>query len=349
MKKILIALMILSLTACCFTGCSDDRKSSSKENKTTTSATTTSQSSITSEPTITTDLPDTPEFIDPKNSKTIDLDKVNELFPEFDEKTGFISSSSDKLESIFQNPGNLDIKELDNKTISSGTLDDTDSSALFKVHLTNTRLPELISDAYIYNYNIPDDENIYLITLGLSPITEKEIEPYCFTDTEITYYTLIKSSNNNTYVVMPIIGGNDEIGYWLIKPMLEAMKIDVSSMKNLNLKNTQTPNSPAADDDLFLRTTNVSYDSDSTHVEYELTNNIGISIYLDDVVVTLNNKDITDETIIFLESEKEKTTSGSFNVPEKIVVGDKLIISGTVIDNDSYEEIGSIEFPLVFE
>lgn len=358
MKKLLIALIVLSLSACCITGCSNDGGSSSSEITTPLSSTTTppplqSQPDVTLAPADSTSAPDSTSETggssgtDPSND-TLNLDNLDRMFPDFDEETGFVSKSSEEIESVFSTSSKLRVKDLDGETVDSGELDGSNDTSVYKVNLTNTKLPQLVNGAYLYSHSLPDDDNSYFITIGLDTTGEELIEPYSFINTPVTYYSMLEESEENSYVAVPVIVGNDDIGYWMMKPMMELMGVDVSNMATINLKEPQSPVTPAEGNDLVLITTNIMYDSGETLVKYELTNNLGKSVFVDNVVVMLNGSDITENTIMFLEADNGETASGSFTVPGTIAIGDQLTISGTVVDSDSYDEIGSIVFPLVF-
>ena len=144
-----------------------------------------------------------------------------------------------------------------------------------------------------------------------------------------------------------------------MKPALETMGVEYPDMATLNISTPKTPTNPTPTTptppsgtigEITIVTTNVSqFEYGYTTVDFNLTNGINASIYLDDVIVTFNGKDISDDSIIFIEAKKGETVEDDFFVPVEIKSGDTLTISGTIINDDTFETLGTITLPMTFK
>ena len=114
-------------------------------------------------------------------------------------------------------------------------------------------------------------------------------------------------------------------------------------------QNTSDPAVPQGDDDVYLSVKVVAADEDSTDFDYIFVNNCPVPVELNDVKVTLNGADISDEVYIWLAADAGENVTDSFTIYSKINIGDEIVISGTLVNTDTYDTLGNVEFPLILQ
>ncbi|MGN0612965.1 MAG: hypothetical protein ACI4JB_03615 [Porcipelethomonas sp.] len=167
-------------------------------------------------------------WVDPEAGDTVEKNfaTVKKLFP-FITDDGRAKDTIAENEEAIEAAGIYTIKDVSPENIEANT----DAKTLFRIGLKNTSgILERNGDYYI---STTIDGNTYVIFFGNEEITTpEEASRYARKDSHVAYYGYAVQSNDG-YVFLPLIAGADKSGYYVVKPVFEYLKFDMSDMPDL--------------------------------------------------------------------------------------------------------------------
>lgn len=282
-------------------------------------------------------------------------------FADADEETGYIAGTAENIEKCFQALG-IPVEDL-----SQAGMDENDGEdVLFRFTMYNEEALQTIdsgeSDTYLtqLEYN---DEEFYVLFGSDEAVEYDEAEVYCEEGTTMDYWA-VGSIQDGLYMVVPLIAGNEDTGYYFVLSALETVGVDMPNTMTLaeqgisfktddgeeGNKAASTTAKLTGDEYIYFEITGVEGDEEYMVVDYDLTNYYPMDVYISDATISVNGEDITDSTVSFFEVEANDTIEDSFFITGyELKAGDEIVIKGMLTDNETLEDIGMIEFPLVLE
>lgn len=284
-------------------------------------------------------------------------------------ETGFISYDADEVSDLLEASG-ISVEELSQSMIDISDIQTT----VYQFAMYNEdSVQELQSsngvNEYVTALEYEDEE--FIVLFGEDTMVEYEdVLPYCEVGTTMEYWAFGVEMEGK-YILVPFAAGNEENGYYVVRPVLEMTGEDVSDMMTLeeqgisfaedankdankdaekNKKNA-TNSTAASENDFIIEITSVEDLSDMMTVQYKLSSNYSENVYFDDEKFVLNGVDITDSVTSYFEVDAYGKTEDQFYLNDNIKLhkGDELVISAMVASSDTYEEIDRITFDIVME
>ncbi len=284
--------------------------------------------------------------------------KETEAFGDFDEETGYLGATSDEITEGFE-ACDIIVEDLsqDNRIVYE------DEDVLYHFVMYNEDSVQEVADDDETNFLTQltyADEEFYVLFGSDTAVEYEEALVYCEEDTTVEYWA-IGSIQGDNYCLVPIAAGNDENGYYIVRTTLVTVGIDMSDTMSLleqgiDFKTESSEGSSTSkleltgEEYIYLEITGKEGDEESLTVYYEMTNYYPTDVYISDAEIELNGVDITDSTVAFFEVDANDTIEDCFFIDGyDLKVGDEIVISGMLIDGESLDEIGEIEFPMVLE
>lgn len=278
-----------------------------------------------------------------------------ELVTELNESTGYISADADTVDEL------LKLCTIDVDDLSYENIDNATGVTFYHFEMTHENpLLEVPSDdelAYVTEL-VYDDEAFYLM-FGAKEDAE-DIEILAQEGITIEYWA-IATEVEGSYILVPFFAGNEENGYYVVRTNCEMSDMDMSETMTLAEQNISfattsepepdqpEPNQPLpalTSDEFSFEITGEVIEEGLAAFYCKLENGYDKEIFLDDEIIILNGEDITDNTLFtFWVEGSSSVEEDPFSIVDyTLVSGDTLQISFTVVDNETYEPIGTVEY-----
>ena len=309
-----------------------------------------------------------------KNSDSAKLEEIfgteadGKAFVDFDEETGYLGATSKEIANGLEAYGII-IDDLSQDNMDY--YDDAEDQVLFHFAMYNEESVQEVESGDCNSFVtqlLLDNEEFYVLFGNDEAVEYEDAVVYCEEGTLVEYWAL-GSIQDGGYMVLPVVAGNEENGYYLVCSSLESIGVDMSDTMTLaeqgidfttdedvalddedDSANTVVNAELSGEESIYLEITGKEGDEESLTVYYEMTSSYPVDVYLSDEVVELNGVDITDSTISLFEVEANDSIEDCFFIEGyDLNAGDELVISGMLVDNDTFEEIGEIEFSMVLE
>lgn len=192
MKKALILTIALGIIGASFVGCNSASDSSSES--------TTETEAVT--------------MLDDGKSEIIDPE-FKTLFP-FITTNGTALNTEAENEAAIAHSGQFTVKTPTVEEIESSKSEDT----LFKFVMINTTSPKCVDGLYVQS--LTTDDMSYSVVFGDDETSALEdVTAYAKSGTTMTYYAFARKTDSGTYMLIPVIAGNDDgTGYYFVRPAL---------------------------------------------------------------------------------------------------------------------------------
>ncbi len=276
-----------------------------------------------------------------------DIMPMSDLFNKFNgynESTGYVAGSSSEIERVYGAMDTFTIHALSDGYLGGSFVNDTNKN-MYRIDMVNYSAPDLIEGMYLSSLTMPDDDNTYLVAFGDTTTGLEAATAYCFMYDVVTYYAVIEPFDEDIYMVMPLIGGNDELGYWAVLPTLTQMGFDTT-------KSTMLASISEAQDfsKMELAITDIEYDGTESVGKYNFTNGLDVPIFLSNYNVYINGTDVTDDFLISVIAAENSTLKDEyFFYKGAIYSGDELVIHCEVFEDNDYSSLGFIEFAITLK
>ncbi|MBQ2802295.1 MAG: hypothetical protein IJF07_00135 [Lachnospiraceae bacterium] len=289
-----------------------------------------------------------------ESSNTSD-EEMQKLFSEVNKTTGYICDSADNLTKMLESVG-ISVEELYEK------MNEESERTLYHFTMYNQETAGAMGsgDSITYLTCLVHDNMYYYVLLGSEDADAAEVENFTQKGTTLEYWAIATEEDGN-YMVVPIFAGNDENGYYVVRPTLISSGIDMSgtmSLVELGIDfttkmgaNTNNGEVNVSDEEkLYFEITGIEPSEGLQAIHYELTNPYAVDLYLTEETILLNGVDITDSTVAFFYVDANDTIEDYFYIYDyDLAEGDELVIQGMLTDFGTMDEMGSVEFKLVME
>ncbi len=280
------------------------------------------------------------------------------IFPDADVETGFVCYDRDDVEDAFRFV-DVDVLELSRENLEEN------EDALLYFAMYNQKSAEQVgssSDAPYLTQLVYNDEP-YFVLFGNGEADEEEVEIFTQEGTTLEYWAL-GMEEDGMYMLMPFIAGNEENGYYIVRPLFESTGMDVSDVESLvdqgiDFTTDEDSDLPKEDDEddvtanltgeekIYFEITDIEEYDTSVTVYYEMTNTYPVDVTIWDETILLNGEDITESTLGVYQVEANSTVEDYFHIFDDYTLkaGDELIIRGKFVENDNYADADEeIEF-----
>lgn len=210
----------------------------------------------------------------------------------------------------------------------------------------------------------------YVVYFGMDDrYTLDEVQKYCAKGMEVEYWAFA-SASDNVALVIPIIAGSEENGYYLVAPCMEEMGADVSALtvpekpvgNPLNTsgesdytteakkENNPNSNNPVVEgaEKIALDINSVENSDYITVLNCTYTNGLGTDVCLIGEELYINGIDYSDQFSAYAEVGNGEQFSGEMYVDDvQFKAGDKLEFIFEISDNNTYKSLGKIKFEMV--
>lgn len=277
-----------------------------------------------------------------------------ELFIEADESTGFLCSDAETVDRIIEYLGSQTV-ELSQDNMESA------EDVLFYFSMYNQKTAGLVNtgDSNSYISQMIYNEEDYIVLFGNDEVDEEEVEVFCQEGTTIEYWA-VGVVEDGYYMLVPVIAGNEENGYYIVRPAFIATGADMSDTMSLVEQGVDftTDSDADVDDDsnntiaqltgdekVSIEITGVEDMDEFININCEVTNSYPVDIYLAIDKVYLNGEDVTESVVAYIWAGANDSRENTFYLEDrKLQAGDELIIQAMLEDNETLDEIGEIEF-----
>ena len=357
MMAVIAAMMIM-------TGCGATSKTSenmeTREEETTQTVCATQQE-VNTEENQTTEESTTTAKVDMKNVGMLfgkhdkkEEENIASLIKEADEKTGFISYDAEDVEAMLQEYG-IDVYELEKDILEENMKDEVLYHYTVQNEMDAEEL-EIGKDESAYVSIFEYDDEYFFEILGINTSSEyEEAATFCEEGTTIEYWA-IGVEEDELNMLLPLFAGNEENGYYFVRTAWAALGEDVSDMMTLeeqgisfeaDEEETGERVREAREEKMFLEITEVEINDGESIVYFELTNPYDFDVYFNDLEVSVNGVDVTEDVSAYITVEAGETVEDSLYINDCILaIGDEIIISAMVEDDDTFEQYGEISFVL---
>lgn len=285
-------------------------------------------------------------------------DEIDEVFSNSDERTGYLGATSKEITKNLEACG-ITVDDLSRINM----LYYEDEDAIFHFVMYNEDSLQAVDTGYGKSFMtqlVYDEEEFYVLFGSDEAVEYEEALVYCEEGTMVEYWA-VGSVEDDTYLLVPIVAGNEENGYYIVRTALESTGVDMSGTMSLVEQGIDFRTDSSAgsnpikteltgEEYIYLEITGTEGDAESLVVNYEITNTYPVDVYISDAVIELNGVDITDSTVAFFEAEAGKTMEDCFFIDGyELKSGDEIVISGMLTDNETMDDIGTIELPIALK
>ena len=365
-KKILIAA--LTAAAILLSGCQKEkpeRGASSETTVQTTVETTAETESETTAPETEPDEPETEPEISGDDSFGMDFGDgdISKLYSTAKTGDGYLTHDRDMISAIFT------ASEAKVVALSSGAVVETeDSDGIENVYTFNMK--NVISggefeDIYIATTLVREDGVYYVVFGTLAESTVDEALPYCTAGKELEYWAIGVNIDGVT-ILMPLVAGTEESGYYMVIPVFELLGYDTSEMTipetalgndfdisaytddgEIQLSDTDDNFYEYSEGSVVYNITSIENDDELTILHCEMTNKCDFDMSLYDTKFVVQGVDYSEQFNSFFEIPAGKTIYDDAYLENfKLYAGDTLEITCMVYNEDADEEVGEIYFEM---
>lgn len=219
-KKVLIIAMAAVMSATGLAGCGSKTDEDSKAQSKAETSAAVSESTEQEENQI-------------ENKDVPETDVTTEISERLKNEFPFITADGKALPTYAENA-----KAIDNETthtiaeLSYENIDSAENKAanLYTFTMSSAQSPQEIEGIYVMNFKSADEEDYY-VELGDTATSQlADAEIYAPNDTEITYFAYGMVLDSGKHVLVPIIAGNDEMGYYFVRTNLKMLGYDVDGI-----------------------------------------------------------------------------------------------------------------------
>jgi len=279
---------------------------------------------------------------------------------------GFVSYDREKISEDIAASGMTE-KALDKETVLADHElygNNTDNIYTFAM-ISNDGVQEYPSDSSSVLMSVFVLDNVgYTISFGTGEkVTLEEALPYCSPGKYIEYWAFATVSGNGNVILMPFIAGTETSGYYLVQPVMEMMNADISEMylpqpvgddyyatepAETEATETATPDVPAGS--AVLNITSVENLSGISSLNITMMNKYDIPLYFSAESITINGVDYSDSFSAFFHVEANSSTDDFiFITCPPLGAGDVLEVTFSLQNAETFEDFGTITFPLTLE
>lgn len=276
---------------------------------------------------------------------------------------GYISWTEDKVDEALQSSGVNKVKPLNRDVVDQDIESGANNNVLYKFMMYNDSPAALVGDVYVTELSL--DGNGYYVVLGDNATSSQdEIEFYCQTGSTWIYWGYVTVNENGGYLVMPLVAGSEDDGYWAVRPVLSFIGADTSMIEPHSTGGNAQPEETTAQevggnsssgeyeitkDKVYIVMRVAEQHDDYDVVEFTIANGFSYGIWLNDMTVTLNGEDISDDFESYFAADASSVYTDRVSLYDnKIEAGDALVVTATLVNTDTYEDVGEISFPFEF-
>lgn len=232
--------------------------------------------------------------------------------------TGYVGAFGDEITNDIERTG-ITVMEPDQDMID---FSDEDDCVVFHFEMDNEE-DALTIEGMEQFYSVPLDYDgyDYYVSFGTAEYSDySEMQRYCQAGTTVEYWA-IGYELYGDYFLLPFIAGNEDNGYYVVRPILANFDIDVSDIMTL----------------------------EEQDVDYTIYNNLKFPIYMQDEVITINGVECKD-VICYIEAQAQDWDSDTFYLSGvKLKKGDVVEFSAMVVNDDTFEEVGTVDYVFTME
>lgn len=277
-----------------------------------------------------------------------------------DQENGYIGNDTGDVEDLMQY---VEIRavELSQENMDKG------EDVLYHFKMYNQAPAKLVetgsSSSYLTMLQYEDES--FIVMFGSDAVEEEEIEVFSQEGTTIDYwaYGVVEE---DVYILVPLIAGNDANGYYIVRPAFISMGADMSGMQSLveqgivftnpddyveddgddvDVEDDDSDDGVIEEETLAIEITDINNDGGIAEIFYVLESTYPMDIILDDVECFINGEDVTDDVVAFITVEGNGTVEDSIYMNNYVLhVGDEFFIRATVVDAETFERMDEIEF-----
>lgn len=119
----------------------------------------------------------------------------------------------------------------DTKSLTLENIELSDEKTLFKFKFTASETASEMNGRYMFSYTT--SEHKYYVICGKTDIsTNEEVSRYFSNGNKVVCYGFCVEEEGE-YVLLPLFAGSEENGYYVIRPVIEAMGYDLSDMDDM--------------------------------------------------------------------------------------------------------------------
>ena len=378
-KKILIAA--LTAAAILLSGCQKEESGRGARSETTaettveTTAETESETTVseTSAPETEPDEPETEPEISGDDSFGMDFGDgdISTLYSTAKTGDGYLTHDRDMISAIFT------ASEANVVALSNGAVVETEDSDgidnIYTFNMKNVISGGALEDIYIATTLVREDGIYYIVFGTLAESTVDEALPYCTAGKELEYWAIGVNIDGVT-ILMPLVAGTEESGYYMVIPVFEMLGYDTSEMtipetalgddfdisaytdieeiQPSETKQSDTDDnfygySEVSDGSVVYKIMSVENDDELTVLHCEMTNKCDFEMSLYDTKFVVNGVDCSEQFNSFFEIPAGKTIYDDAYLDNlKLYAGDTLEITCVVYNEDAGEEVGEIYFEM---
>lgn len=224
-KKVLIIALAAVMSAIGLAGCGSKTEEDSKaQSRAETSA---ASESVTQEdePAENTDVPEADITSDvPETDVTAEIpEELKTLFPFISDDGKALPTYVENVKAI-DNSGNAKVTELCYDNIEA----ELDMGKLYPITFSQPGSLQEIDGFYAMEFNT-ESENYYVQLADSADTDIEEAEIYTPGVEEVTYFTYAYIENGD-YILVPIIAGNDQSGYYFVRPVVRMLGCDTDAL-----------------------------------------------------------------------------------------------------------------------
>lgn len=286
-----------------------------------------------------------------------------------DYEKGYLGKDALALNESLEETG-LSVENLSMETLEANP---EAESVIYHFTMYNEEAPIIVEadENAFYATQLTYDDEIYYVVFGTEDTsTEEEIESYCKAGTELEYWAM-GTVEDGVAILVPLFAGTEDLGYYLVRPILAASGIDMSEVMTLEEQGIDFGESTGAveettedtdedaddeetrtasvmsDDDFGIEIGTIECSGDSATVNYTITNNLAYDACMIDETILLNGEDITRDCIAVIKANSGESLDDVFYIDfHEIKEGDIIEITGTLVDEADYEEKGTVSFTI---
>lgn len=268
---------------------------------------------------------------------------------------GFISYDKNDVTSLLKESGVTE-KSLAEKVENTGS-----SNCMYRFAMINDEPAAEFDDGaetyFCSTLYIGDEE--YLVVFGTNEYnTIDDVLPYCTANKVVEYWAYAYVDEEGLITLFPLIAGSEESGYYAVIPVFESLGMDVSGMEypEVPLGKDHDPDGKmgeVVDGEGTLNIEIIGADNMDAMVSIDciVTNTYSFDAIISGRSLTVNGEDFTDEaTFYFNVKSGETLTDEAFYIDDcSLKPGDVIFVSATLMDGETYEDIGEVTFTFNLE
>lgn len=284
----------------------------------------------------------------------IQLDEEStQYFDQMDGSIGYLTDDVYELEMMMEYMG-LPVEELSRENM------DADEQALFRFAMYNQDTAQLVQtgESESYATQVFYNDELFYVLFGSDEADAEEVENFCQEGTTLEYWA-IGMVQDDDYLLVPLFAGNEENGYYLVRPALISSGYDMSGILSLvdvgidfttdsysgNGGSDNVITELTGEESIAIEITDIESESGTLIVYYEITNTYPFNAFIGDESFILNGEDITDSVVSYIVVDANDSMEDYFFIDnQELVAGDELVLNGMLFNDDTYDEIGEIEF-----